>query len=291
MTTKWNKESIVEILQQFYIENNFIPKSRDFDKSKGLYPSRETIRRHFGSWNKALEAANLEKLRNRWTKTEIVEAIIHFYDKTGEPPKIRDFNNNKTYPHKDTVVSCFGSWHKALEAANLPASRKNWTKEEIIEVIQQFYEENDRIPQNRDFDKSKSIYPSRTTVVRYFGSWNQAIQEAGFDPGSNIGYGTNTYGKDGYLYRSKAEAYFADTFLFGQYKYDIEPKYPKPYNKWYDWYVYEIDTYIELDGGIRPHAIEEKIKINETLGRQLLVIPTNDIYKKDCSPLKLTKER
>ena len=37
--------------------------------------------------------------------------------------------------------------------------------------------------------------------------------------------------------------------------------------------------YIELDGGIRPYAIEEKIKINETLGRQLLVVPITSIYQ------------
>lgn len=72
--------------------------------------------------------------------------------------------------------------------------------------------------------------------------------------------------------------YFADTFLYGNYTYDIEPKYPEPHNRYYDWYVHELDLYIELDGGIRPEVIKEKVSINKKLGRNLKVVKTSEIY-------------
>ena len=108
---------------------------------------------------------------------------------------------------------------------------------------------------------------------------NKAIEAAGFEPNIQNGFGIDTYGLDGHLYRSQAEAYFADNFLYGKYKYVVEPKYPEPHNKFYDWYIEDLNVYIELDGGLRPQVIEEKIEINKNLGRKLLVYTTEQIYK------------
>jgi hypothetical protein len=199
-------------------------------------------------------------------------------------PVRRDFlKSDGQYPSFTTVINQFGSWNDAIEASGFKPNKiqKIWTKREIIQSIQLFYEEQGKIPQERDFLKSGGKYPSSTTVMRQFSSWNNAIEAAGFEPYYSKNYGVRTQGKDGHSYRSKAEAYFADTFLFGQYEYEVEPKYPKPHFKWYDWYIPELDCYIELDGGIRPDVIQEKVEINKGLGRTLLVIPTKDIYKKD----------
>ena len=59
----------------------------------------------------------------------------------------------------------------------------------------------------------------------------------------------------------------------------MEPKYPKPYHKYYDWYIPELGLYIELDGGIRPQVTEEKVNINKILKRTCLFIPITEIYK------------
>jgi len=163
----------------------------------------------------------------------------------------------------------------------LATLKRKWTKETIIEAIQRFYKENNKIPQFNLWhsNNSTSGYPSTCALVNYFGSWNKAIHAAGFDPNINDGFGNRTTGLDGHLYRSRAEAEFCNRFLFEKYEYSIEPKYPNPYNKYYDWYVKELDLYIELDGEIRPKVIKEKIDINKQLKRQLLVIKTSSIYK------------
>lgn len=55
-----------------------------------------------------------------------------------------------------------------------------YTKDEIIESIERFINENGRVPKYDEFNK-KNGYPSHFTVQRHFGSWNNAIKEAGFD--------------------------------------------------------------------------------------------------------------
>ena len=88
------------------------------------------------------------------------------------------------------------------------------SKEFILKAIQTFYKEHNRIPQMREFINTEKEYPSPKSVQRYFSSWNQAIIESGFEPDINNGFGERTVANDGVLYRSKAEAYFVDTFLY-----------------------------------------------------------------------------
>ena len=157
---------------------------------------------------------------------------------------------------------------------------KHITKEFIIDKIKEFYLKNNRIPNYRDFDtKNSSIdYISSTTIQTYFGTFNEAIKAAGFKPDYNDGFGIRTVAKDGILYRSQAEAYFVDNYLYGKYKYEYERKYDN-YTKWYDFYLPELNLYIELDGGLRPQVIEEKILINKQENKNFIVIKTSDIYK------------
>lgn len=152
-----------------------------------------------------------------------------------------------------------------------------YTKNSIIKDIQKFYKDSYKIPSTRDF-KYNDEYPSPNTVIYHFGTWNDAIEAAGFQPNIQNGFGVNTYGLDKHLYRSKAEAYFADNYLFNKYEYLVEPTYPAPHNKYYDWYIKDLDLYIELDGGCRPDTTIEKIEINKSLGRKLVILTTDSIY-------------
>lgn len=151
-----------------------------------------------------------------------------------------------------------------------------WSKESIIKQIKNWVSSYKKIPTMKEFDLDTK-YPHHSTVQKYFGSWNKAIQEAGFEPDYNDGFGTRTIAKDGILYRSKAEAYFVDNYLYNKYNYEYERKYDN-HNKYYDFYLPELELYIEIDGGCRsPDIIKEKIIINKQENKNLLVI--NNVYK------------
>ncbi len=149
--------------------------------------------------------------------------------------------------------------------------------EYLLSCIKEFYKLHNRIPSYIEFQNNK---PGSGVYQYRFGSWNNAIKAAGFEPNYNDGFGTRTYSKDGILYRSQAEAYFVDNYLYGKYTYEYERKYDN-HNKYYDFYIKELNLYIELDGNCRPEIILDKIIINKQENKNLIVIKTNDIYKKD----------
>ncbi len=162
--------------------------------------------------------------------------------------------------------------------STLTTTKKNnyWNKENIIISIQQFYLINKRIPEMLDFINNEN-YPGFQTVKRYFGSWNKAIEAAGFTSKYSAGMGTPTKSSDGTTYRSKAESYFVDTFLFNKVKYIYEVTYG---NGWkYDFYLPDYNLYIELDGGLRPERIKEKIAFHQSNNVNCKIIPITDIYK------------
>lgn len=219
-----------------------------------------------------------------YTKESIINSIQEYYKNTSKIPTSRDFQKLSGYPGATTVQRYFGNWNKAIEEAglisNTPTYATSYTKEYIINSIQEYYKNNKVVPSYRDFQNNKD-YPNSSTIKNYFGSWNNAIQAAGFQTNVADSYGIPTYGLDGHLYRSRAEAKFCDKFLYLKYNYEIETKYPDPYYKFYDWFIPSIDLYIELDGGIRPTVIKEKIEINKIFNRNCLFIKTSAIANKD----------
>lgn len=272
----YTKKDCINAIQDFYIKNQRAPKARDFNNIND-YPGHNTVRRLFGSWNAAIEEAGLSINRKSfYTKEECIKAIQNFYDENSRLPISTDFENNKNYPSDSAVRNLFGSWNKGLSEAGFTIF--NHTKESCIESIKNFYNENKRIPLANDFRENLK-YPNVKTVQKLCGSWNNAIEEAGFIPVYSNQFGNRIKAKDGVLYRSWYETYFVDNYLFEKEKYFYEVKYPEPHNKYYDFYLPEKDLYIEIDGGLRPQVIQEKIKINKELNRNLLVISTNKIIK------------
>lgn len=156
---------------------------------------------------------------------------------------------------------------------DIGSSKLIYSKELIIQKIQEYVKIKNELPNSKQ-DNTKVVkdFPTSPTIRKYFGTWNKAIEAAGFTPNIQNGFGINTYALDGHLYRSQAEAYFVNNYLYDKYDYIIEPKYPEPYNRYYDWYIPSLDLYIELDGGVRPNIIEEKININKQLNRNVLFI-------------------
>ena len=62
-------------------------------------------------------------------------------------------------------------------------------------------------------------------------------------------YGKQTYGKDGILYRSMFESEFANKFLFNKYNYEYERPYNDGSKRKCDFYVKELDLWIECAYG------------------------------------------
>lgn len=63
-----------------------------------------------------------------------------------------------------------------------PREGFRWTRESIIYAIELWHRKHLRIPTTDEWDAAGPDHPSRVTVIRRFGSWNAAMEAAGFRP-------------------------------------------------------------------------------------------------------------
>lgn len=232
--------------------------------------------------------------KKTYSKDELTLILQELYVKLGKTPSVTDYQTAHSYPTSATIIKNFNTWNKALEAAGIPIirlgnpSNKSTNKSESVD--RRIYDIDDvnkalvtaasrttRGLTKELYDSYKDLLSS-TVVLQFYKTWDNALSTNGIPPSRSSLYGIPTTASDKHLYRSKVEAYFVDTYLYNKYCYEIEPKYPE--SNWrYDWYIKELDLYVELAGGLRPERITSKIEINNRLNRKLLVVTYEDVYK------------
>lgn len=93
------------------------------------------------------------------------------------------------------------------------------TKESIIQIIQEFAKRNGRLPLKREMASADKF--SR----KFFGSWNKAIEVAGFKP-NRVLFAKRQVAKDGHLCDSLAEKIIDDWFYERNINHEIHVRYP-----------------------------------------------------------------
>ncbi|MEP6812240.1 MAG: hypothetical protein ABI990_04550 [Actinomycetota bacterium] len=61
-----------------------------------------------------------------------------------------------------------------------PRTGFRWTPDTIVYAITLWYRKHSRTPFTSEWDHAGENHPSRQTVARVFGSWNAAMEAAGF---------------------------------------------------------------------------------------------------------------
>lgn len=176
-------EELLSYLVKFKEKNGRTPLNNDFENNQE-YPSYRTYTNRFGSWNKALELANLSV--NRYINIpehELLNYLTEFHKENGKVPTQRDFLNNTKYPNFSNYIYRFGSWNAALEKADLSINRcqhTNLSNNELLNFLTRFYNETGLIPTINDFNNN-SKYPSHGTYRNRFGSWTNALKIVNLD--------------------------------------------------------------------------------------------------------------
>lgn len=166
----YTNEELIRHLR--HAEENIIPLTADKFDENNDYPSKSTISKHFGSWNSACELAGVES--GQVTKKSILRDIRKYYLQ-GEVLNSEEFYNHPDTPSGRLIYDYFSSWREAVDAAGVEAY-SHYTKDDLIEYIEQFYDEFGYISA-MEFDKCKN-YPSCNTVIYHFDSWNNAVKKS-----------------------------------------------------------------------------------------------------------------
>ncbi|WP_348613010.1 homing endonuclease associated repeat-containing protein [Halobaculum rarum] len=154
-----------------------------------------TIYDRFGSWQDALDAAGYEPREpdSAVTDEELLEELDRVADDLGERPTATDMNDHGAY-WASTYRRAFGSWNNALEAAGIDSSpsqdRQPVSDEALLEELERVAERVDGTPTTRAMEERGEHSPN--TYIRRFGSWNDAVTAAGFEPNTEVGTETVT---------------------------------------------------------------------------------------------------
>ncbi|GAB3330106.1 hypothetical protein GCM10027355_36450 [Haloplanus salinarum] len=138
-------------------------------------------REHFGSWANALARANIEQPSGLKIPTESLRAELRrLADDLDTVPTGQDMVEHGHHGLQ-TYTNRFGSWNEALEAAGLSRrpDRKKRSDQELLAELTRLADELDQLPSGRDMDEHGAF--SRITYRKHFGSWNEALEQAGFD--------------------------------------------------------------------------------------------------------------
>lgn len=152
-------------------------KARDYDQ-EGKY-STTTVIKQLESWINAVEKVGYKSHIKR-IATEDLKHSLQNVGSEDEAPTSTEYAENGKY-HYQTVIERFGSWSNAVQAAGYTSyspPRTSWIpSEELIASIQTLSSE-DEPPTSIEYDESGKF--GTATVVRRFGTWANALQEAGY---------------------------------------------------------------------------------------------------------------
>lgn len=172
-------QDLLQELRRLVRDIDRSPTGADMDE-KGAYSTSIYCDR-FGSWNESLAKVGAEPHTRRDIPTsELLDELNSLAKELGHPPTATEMNSMGKFSERP-YASQFGSWNSAISEAGLDLENEYGVSNEdlIVEMsrVSEVIEDTPRVDDMREFGK----YSSGTYEGR-FGSWNDALIEAGLSP-------------------------------------------------------------------------------------------------------------
>ncbi|GAB3411119.1 hypothetical protein GCM10027435_02400 [Haloparvum alkalitolerans] len=148
--------------------------------------SATTLYDRFGSWRATLAEAGFEPREptTSVSKEELLADLTRVAEELGHAPTASEMNDEGEY-WVSTYRRAFGTWTASLEAAGLESAASGSrgrpaTDDELLAELERVADEHGAPPSFQAME-DYGQYGTRT-YVRRFGSWNEAVEAAGFEP-------------------------------------------------------------------------------------------------------------
>lgn len=178
----------------------------------------------------------------------------------------RSFVVYRTYSKKCCSRSC----GKVLQFGSLP-----FTKEEMIEKILE-------LAQSGDFQKRKASTKLVSSAIKFFGTWNKAVQFCGLTPNTQIYSKKRITCSDGHVVDSLSEKIIDQWLSEQKINHEIHKKYPE--SNWIcDFYLIDYGIWIEYFGLYNEveeytEVAKQKIEFCKSKGLKLVTLFPDDLY-------------
>lgn len=193
--------------------------------------------------------------------------------------------NNKKYPKRSAYIKkcivCNGEFTGEAKCCSLACRRIKLDsfiipRENIINLIKSFYKINERIP-------FKNEFPHYSAARERFGTWNNAIITAGFNP-NPVKFAYKHVANDGHICDSMSEKIIDDWLYRKQIHHEIHVPYNKN-NMSADFKIGDIFIeFIGLNGQHKAYDSQQLRKKRFWKANKLKVI---ELYPKDLFPTNM----
>lgn len=115
---RYTNKELLDYLKLFHKKHGRVPTA---DELRNTQPNSNTMSRRFGSYINALKAAGLVSVNESrlYSDDNLIALIVKASKTLNKIPKQKDICKLKEYPHPRTIRERFGSWNRALAAADL----------------------------------------------------------------------------------------------------------------------------------------------------------------------------
>ena len=120
-------------------------------------------------------------LRRRYSDSDILDELRAAAKRLGRSPTMREFAQDpEAQLHPQTVIEHFGTWNAAKRAAGL-VPRRFLTRSELLAQLRGLGSDLRRTPKASDLAARRRSLPSVSLYAHTFGSFSNALREAGYD--------------------------------------------------------------------------------------------------------------
>lgn len=167
----WSRETVVRQLRKLGHFMSSVEVSRR-NRSLVVYAYK-----YFGSWQKAMKAADLENPEKHWSGKEIRKMLLRLKRRDGyvNCVNLRTVSRLGYPSFLKEVYRIFGSIRGIQESVGLPPTR-GLTREEVRAALQSRLERNASFSTTVIQKSFKALYRS---ACRQYGSWKAALLECG----------------------------------------------------------------------------------------------------------------
>ena len=177
---KLSDEEILELLRKKAEQLGHAPTADSLTGDLNM-PNPSVYEKRFGSWSNALRVAGLKSRyysSKNLSDEELLKLLRDKVNKLGHIPTKKSLFGDPDLPKPSIYVERFDSWTKALELAGF---KTTWSDEELILALQARVKELGYVPTTQMVEEDYKL-PSAVTYQNHFGSWNNALEAAGFEP-------------------------------------------------------------------------------------------------------------
>jgi 5-methylcytosine-specific restriction protein A len=200
-TQRWDKDGIIKAMRAWHARTGKAPTARAWTAAAADHPAGVTVRIAFGSWQEALEAAELASASmptvRLWDQPAIISALNRWAGRTGSYPRKGDWDRRgNDWPPASVVRDAFGNWKEAVDAAQEQSpvqfarptvggnrgtrcTRRTWTEQQIVAAARKWKREKGEWPKAEIWQRSDAAWPRYRDVRAHFAAWGDLLQAAG----------------------------------------------------------------------------------------------------------------